>query len=165
MAVGEDSVTVLTARPGAIVVSSVTHTTCNQLIRRGIDLCRMYRRAALAVGEPGLRAVLDEDAQALAALVADLQHAVELAGGVPRTHGSWRAALRGRLVEGMARTAARRDNTWIHALAQDEASLLRAFERAIAELPEASAKVLRRQLPRLRGIHLDMHSLAGPAHS
>ena len=37
-------------------------TTCNQLIRRGIDLCRLYRHAALAVGEPGLRAVLGEEA-------------------------------------------------------------------------------------------------------
>lgn len=146
------------------MATSVTRTTCNQLIRRSIDLCRLYRHAALAVSEPGLRAVLDEDAQALAALVAELQHEVKLAGGEPRVHGSWRAALRCRLVEGMARTAARRDNTWIHALAQDESGLLRAFEQAIASLPEESAKVLRRQLPRLRGIHLDMHSLAGPAH-
>ena len=164
MAVGEDGANLLTARSGATVASSVTRTTCNQLIRRGIDLCRLYRHAALAVGEPGLRAVLDEDAQALAALVADLQHEVERAGGAPRMHGSWRAALRLRLVEGMARTAARRDNAWIYALAQDEAGLLRAFERAIAGLPEDSAMALRRQLPRLRGIHLDMHSLAGPAH-
>jgi len=162
---GEDDAILLTARAGATVVSSFIRTTCNQLIRRGIDLCRLYRHAALVVGEPGLRAVLDEDAQALAALVADLQREVALAGGAPRMHGSWRAALRLRLVEGMARTAARRDYTWIHALAQDEAGLLRAFERAIAGLPEDSAKVLRRQLPRLRGIHLDMHSLAGAAHS
>jgi uncharacterized protein (TIGR02284 family) len=162
--VGEDGTTIPTARPGAIVASSAIRTTCNQLIRRGIDLCRLYRHAALVVNEPGLRAVLDEDAQALAALVADLQHEVERTGGVPRTHGSWRAALRRQLVEGMARTATRRDNTWIHALAQDESSLLRAFERAIAGLPEDWAGILRRQLPRLRGIHLDMHSLAGPAH-
>lgn len=147
------------------MASSVTLTICNQLIRRGIDLCRLYRHAALAVGEPGLRAVLEEDAQALAALVADLQYDVELGGGVPRTHGSWRAALRCRLVDGMAHAAARRDNAWIHALVQDESGLLHAFERAIAALPEDSAKVLRRQLPRLRGIHLDMHSLAGTAHS
>jgi Domain of unknown function (DUF2383). len=163
--VGEDDTTILTARSGASVASSVIRTTCNQLIRRGIDLCRLYRHAALAVSEPGLRAVLDEDAQALAALIADLQHEVALAGGEPRLHGSWRAALRLRLVEGVAHTAARRDSTWIHALVRDESGLLRAFERAIAGLPEDSARILRRQLPRLRGIHLDMHSLAGPAHS
>lgn len=140
-------------------------TTCNQLIRRGIDLCRLYRRAAQAAGEPGLRAVLDEDAQALAAVVVELQHEVERSGGTPRTNGSWRAALRVRLVETMAHAAARRDVVWIRALAQDEAALLRAFERAIAELPEESARNLRRQLPRLRGIHLDMHNLGGAAHS
>lgn len=161
---GEDDAIILTARPGATVASSVVRTICNRLIRRGIDLCRLYRHAALVVGEPGLRAVLDEDAQALAALIADLQHEVERAGGEPRMHGSWRAALRRRLVEGVARTAARRDSAWIHALVRDESGLLRAFERAIADLPEDSARILRRQLPRLRGIHLDMHSLAGAAH-
>lgn len=140
-------------------------TTCNRLIRRGIDLCRLYRHAARAVNEPGLRAVLDEDAQALATVVAGLQHEVERSGSAPRTNGSWRAALRRRLVEAMARAAARRDNVWIHALAQDETALLRAFEHAIAELPEGSARGLRQQLPRLRGIHLDMHNLDGAAHS
>ena len=153
------------APAGANVALSVTLTTCNQLIRRGIDLCHLYRHAALAVSEPGLRAVLGEEAQALATLVAELQHEVKLAGGEPRVHGSWRAALRCRMVDGMARTAARRDNTWIHALAQDESALLRAFEHAIARLPWESAQALRRQLPRLRGIHLDMHSLGGAAHS
>lgn len=154
----------LTARSGASVATSVTRSTCNQLIRRSIDLCRLYRRAAQAVGEPGLRAVLEEDAQTFAELVADLQHEVRQAGGEPRTHGSWRATLRCRFVEGMAHAAARRDNAWIHALAQDEAGLLHAFEQAAAGLPEPSAQLLRRQLPRLRGIHLDMHSLAGSAH-
>jgi uncharacterized protein (TIGR02284 family) len=139
-------------------------TTCNQLIRRGIDLSRLYRHAARAVNEPGLRAVLDEDAQALATVVVELQHEMERAGGTPRTNGSWRAALRCRLVETMAHATARRDSIWIHALAQDESALLRAFERAIAELPEESVKSLRRQLPRLRGIHLDMHNLAGATH-
>jgi hypothetical protein len=41
--------------------------------------------------------------------------------------------------------------------------LLHAFEQAIAEAPAESALALRRQLPRLHGIHLDMHSLAGSA--
>jgi uncharacterized protein (TIGR02284 family) len=152
-------------RSGRSLAMNPTRSTCNQLIRRGIDLCRLYRRAALAVNEPGLRVVLDEDAQTLASVVAELQHAVAVAGGEPRTHGSWRAALRCRLVESMARAGARRDNTWIHALTQDESALLRAFERAITDLPEESAKGLRLQLPRLRGIHLDMHNLAGAAHS
>lgn len=144
---------------------NIIPVTCNPLIRRGIDLCRLYRHAAQAVNEPGLRAVLEEDAQVLAAVVAELQREVARAGSEPRTHGSWRAAVRGRLVESMAHASARRDGIWIQALAQDEAALLRAFERVLAELPEASVRGLRRQLPRLRGIHLDMHNLAGVAHS
>lgn len=147
------------------MASSLIHTTCNLLIRRAIDLGRLYRHAARAAGEPGLRAVLDEDAQSLAVLVAELQHEVELAGGKPCTHGSWRAALRCRMVDGMARAATRRDHTWIHALAQDEAALLHAFEHAIARLPAESVRSLRGQLPRLRGIHLDMHDLGGAAQS
>lgn len=162
----EDGVTQPTRHPiGTALAMNDTRTICNQLIRRGIDLCRLYRQAAQAVNEPGLRAVLAEDAQALASVVIELQHEVARAGKEPRTHGSWRAALRCRLVESMARAGARRDNTWIRALAQDESALLRAFERAITDLPEESAQGLRRQLPRLRGIHLDMHNLAGAAHS
>ena len=137
------------------------HTICNPLIRRGIDLCHLYRHAAAAVNEPGLRTVLEEDAQTLAAVIAELQHEVAQAGGEPRLRGSWRALLRCRLVATMAHASARRDSAWIHALAQDEAALLRAFEQALAGVPENFAKVLHRQLPRLRGIHLDMHDLIG----
>ncbi|MEO8809627.1 MAG: hypothetical protein ABI386_05230 [Rhodanobacter sp.] len=36
-----------------------------------------------------------------------------------------------------------------------------AFEEAIALLPAEPARALCRQLPRLRGIHQDMHCLAG----
>ncbi|NMW25644.1 hypothetical protein HFP05_15145, partial [Rhodanobacter denitrificans] len=52
---------------------------------------------------------------------------------------------------------------WIRVLAHGESALLHRFEQAIATAPAESALVLRRQLPRLRGIHLDMHSLAGTA--
>lgn len=142
-----------------------SRTTCNRLIRRGIDLCRLYRHAALSVSEPGLRAVLDEDAQAFAALVAELQREVERVGGAPRTRGSWWALPHGRLVDGLARLAARPDHAWIHALMREEDAMLQAFERALAGLPEESAQPLRRQLPQLRGIHLDMHNLAGAARS
>jgi len=42
--------------------------------------------------------------------------------------------------------------------------LLHLFERAtIATAPADVALVLRRQLPRLHGIHLDMHGLGGTA--
>jgi uncharacterized protein (TIGR02284 family) len=162
----EDDATHSSVRlPTATMATNSAHTTCNQLIRRCIDLHRLYRHAAQAVNEPGLRAVLGEDAQVLAAVVVELQNDVTQAGGEARRRGSWRAALRCRMVGSTARVADRQDNAWIRALAQDESALLRAFERAIAALPEDTARSLRRQLPRLRGIHMDMHSLAGAAHS
>lgn len=161
----EDDATHPSVRPAATMATNSARHTCNQLIRRCIDLHRLYRHAAQAVNEPGLRAVLGEDAQALASVVIELQHDVALAGGEARRRGSWRSALRCRLVESMARATARYDHAWIRALAQDEGTLLRAFEHAIAELPEDAARVLRRQLPRLRSVHLDMHNLAGAAHS
>ena len=42
-------------------------------------------------------------------------------------------------------------------------ALLHAFEREIARAPAELGRVLRRQLPRLYGIHLDMDTLAGTA--
>ncbi|BFI94844.1 MAG: hypothetical protein RSP_03540 [Rhodanobacter sp.] len=147
------------------MVTKSVHNTRNRLIRRCIDLCRLYRYAAQAVNELGLRAVLGEDAQALASVAAELQRDAERAGDQVRSRGSWRAALRCRLVGSTARASARHDQAWIQALAQDESALLRAFEKAIADLPEEAARSLHKQLPRLRSIHLDMHSLAGAAHS
>jgi hypothetical protein len=64
----------------------------------------------------------------------------------------------------LAQAGTHRDRVWIRALAQRESALLHAFEQAVAVAPPASAQTLRRQLPRLRGIHLDMHSLTGAAH-
>ena len=63
----------------------------------------------------------------------------------------------------LVHVATRPESAWIRALAHHETALLRAFEQAIAAAPANSALALRRQLPRLRGIHLDMHSLAGSA--
>lgn len=142
-----------------------THRICNPLIRRGLDLCRLYRYAARAVSEPGLRAVLDEDAQALAALVGEWQSVVASRGGEPPRQGSWRVPLRCRLLDGMARIETRRDYTWILALTRDEAGLLQRCEQAIAALPPDVARQLQQQLPRLRGIDLDMHSLVGSLRS
>lgn len=143
------------------MASRSTRNICNPLIRQGLDLCRLYRHAAKAVREPGLRAVLDEDAQALAAVVCEWQDVVMRSGGEPLRQGSWRAALRCRLVDGMSRLETRRDYAWILALTRDEAGLLQRCERAIAQLPAEAARPLQQQLPRLRGIDLDMHSLAG----
>jgi uncharacterized protein (TIGR02284 family) len=136
--------------------------TYNTLIRRSIDLRRMYRHAAASC-EPGLRMVLGENAQTLDLLIADLQTQLRVGGGKPYEHGSWRGAARRYAAGWLVHTAARHDNAWIRALGRHESALLQAFEQAIAALPAESALALRRQLPRLRGIHLDMGSLAGSA--
>jgi len=137
-------------------------SACNALIRHSIDLCRLYRHAATAC-EPGLRMVLNDNAHTLDLLVADLQAQLRDRGARPCRHGSWRGAVRRHLAGWLMRAAARRDSAWIRLLAHDESGLLRRFEQAIAAGPAESALVLRRQLPRLRGIHLDMHSLGGTA--
>ncbi|MFZ0870435.1 MAG: DUF2383 domain-containing protein [Rhodanobacter sp.] len=137
-------------------------STYNTLIRRSIDLRRLYRHAAASC-EPGLRMVLGENAQTLDLLIADLQAQLRACGGKPYEHGSWRGAARRYVAGWLVHTAARRDSAWIRALVHHESALLQTFEQAIAALPAESALVLRRQLPRLRGIHLDMGSLAGSA--
>lgn len=135
---------------------------CNALIRRSIDLRQLYRHAATAC-EPGLRMVLNDNARTLDLLIADLQAQLRTRGGKPCGHGSWHGTVHRHLAGWLTRAAARRDSAWIRVLAHDERALLHRFEQAIATAPTASALVLRRQLPRLRGIHLDMHSLAGTA--
>jgi len=52
------------------------------------------------------------------------------------------------------------DHAWIGLLQRHEACLLRAFEWRIDHAPAETAKVLCGQLPRLRGIHLDMCGLS-----
>ncbi|MFC5436444.1 DUF2383 domain-containing protein [Rhodanobacter umsongensis] len=141
----------------------VSSSTCNALIRRSIDLRRLYRHAAAAC-EPGVRVVLNENVQALDLLIADLQAQGRAGGGTPSCHGSWRGTASRHLASWLAHADTHRDRVWIRALAHHESALLRAFEQAIEVEPPGSAQTLQRQLPRLRGIHLDMHSLTGTAH-
>ncbi|MDE1894053.1 MAG: hypothetical protein KGJ96_09180 [Xanthomonadaceae bacterium] len=135
---------------------------CNALIRRSIDLGQLYRHAA-AASEPGMRLVLNDNAQTLDLLIADLQAQLRAAGGKPHGGGSWRGAVQCRLAAWLLRLAARPEGAWLRLLAHRESALLHRFERAIAALPTETARGLMRQLPRLHGIHMDMHSLAGPA--
>lgn len=139
---------------------SLPVSTCHALIRSSIDLRQLYRHAATAC-EPGLRMVLNDNAHTLDLLVADLQAPLAECGARPCRRGSWRGVVHRHLAGWLMRIAARRDHAWIHLLAHHEGMLLRRFEQAIAAAPAES--VLRRQLPRLRGIHLDMHSLGGTA--
>jgi len=134
----------------------------NALIRRSIDLRSLYRHAAASC-EPGLGMVLGENAQTLGLLIADLQEHQRISGIKPYAHGSWRGTARRYAAGWLVHATARRDTAWIRELAHHESALLHAFERAIAVLPPESARVLRRQLPRLNGIHLDMGSLVGSA--
>ena len=137
------------------------------LIRHSVDLCRLYRRAATAAREPGLRIVLNENAQTLMLVVADLQAQQHGAGArdpAARQRGTWRGTLRAQWAARLPHSASRTDNDWIRTLARHEVRLLHLFERAtIATAPADVALVLRRQLPRLHGIHLDMHGLGGAA--
>ncbi len=136
-------------------------STCHALTRRSIDLRQLYRHAA-RVCEPGLRMVLSDNARTLDLLIADLQ-AQSRAGGRACLRGSWRGVVHRHLVGWLVHAAGRRDQAWLRVLAHGESNLLHRFEHAIAIAPPAPALVLRRQLPRLLGIHLDMHSLAGTA--
>jgi uncharacterized protein (TIGR02284 family) len=140
----------------------VPQSIYNDLIRRSIDLRRLYRHAA-SICEPGLRMVLGENAQTLDLLIADMQEPLLADGGSLRKRGSWLGTLRRRTTGLLLRAAPHRDHAWIHALAHQESALLRAFEQAIAVVPAESKPDLRRQLPRLRNIHLDMHNLGGTA--
>lgn len=149
---------------GAAMPLHPPQATCNALIRRSIDLQLLYRHAA-ARCEPGLRMVLGENVNTLELLITDLQAQLRASGCVPCEHGSWRGVVQRHVSGWLVRTDARHDGAWIHVLSPHESALLHAFEQAIAGMPAESALVLRRQLPRLHGIHLDMHSLAGGARS
>ena len=138
------------------------NAVCNDLIRRSIDLRTLYRHAAAAC-EPGLRMVLSENAQTLDLLITDMQAQILTNGEKPRLRGSRLGVVKQQAADLLVRVATHRDHAWLQALAHDESALLHAFEDAIAAASAGSALVLRRQLPRLRNIHLDMHNLGGTA--
>lgn len=132
----------------------------NALIRRSIDLRALYRDAAAQAQEPGLRAVLGENAATLDQLIVELQAQIRSSGATPVAHGRVGGHAQRQLAAWLLASAPHRDQAWIRRLARNEAALLQAFERGIERAPADTALVLRRQLPRLHGIHLDMHSLA-----
>jgi uncharacterized protein (TIGR02284 family) len=142
-------------------VSLTPRYLCNGLIRRSIELRVLYRHAASQVSEPGLRTVLDEEAQSLDQVIAELQaqmrkHAVEPATR-SRMIGRAQQRLDALLVRGMPRG----DDAWIRLLARKEQRLLKTFERVLSRVAMGEMNAtLHRQLPRLQSIDLDMHSLA-----
>ncbi|WP_458070328.1 PA2169 family four-helix-bundle protein [Rhodanobacter sp. BL-MT-08] len=142
--------------------STLPQSTYNTLIQRSIDLLNLYRRAASSC-EPGLKVILDENAQTLDAMITDLQTQLRASGGNPSSAGTLRGALRRHIAGSLNRVASHRDVAWIRELSDGESGLLRAFETVVSQLPPESALALRRQLPRLNNIHLDMDNLAGTA--
>jgi uncharacterized protein (TIGR02284 family) len=139
-------------------VSLAPQHLCNALIRRSIELRALYRHAAAEVSEPGLRSVLDENAQTLEQLIDELQAQVRVLAGLPATRSRWISAARRRL-DMLLHGVPRSDDAWIRVLAREESALLHAFERALTVKTDGMAPTLHRQLLRLNAIHLDMHSL------
>jgi uncharacterized protein (TIGR02284 family) len=142
-------------------VSLTPRYLCNGLIRRSIELRALYRHASAQVSEPGLRTVLDEEAQSLDQVIAELQahmrkHAVE-----PATRSRVIGLATQRFDALLVRGLPRGDDAWIRLLARKEQRLLKTFERALGRVAMGEMNAtLHRQLPRLQSIDLDMHSLA-----
>jgi hypothetical protein len=143
-------------------VSRVPARLASKLIRRSIELRSMYRLAASQVGEPGLRTVLQENAVTLDQVVNEL-----LAQHKASTHVDQQnppLSVSHSLSQWWATHAAHHgDGAWIRQLARREAAFLAVFEQAIVICDGELELVLRRQMPRLRGIDLDMHGLTKAA--
>jgi uncharacterized protein (TIGR02284 family) len=142
-------------------VSLESRYLCNGLIRRSIELRALYRHAAVQVSEPGLRTVLDEEAQSLTHVIGELQAQMRKHDVTPVTRSRMLGDARRHFDTWLLRASPRSDDAWIRLLARHEQGLLRAFERVVARVaPGEVTTALHRQLPRLQSIHLDMHSLA-----
>ncbi len=107
---------------------------CNGLIRRSIELRALYRHAAAQVNEPGLRSVLDEEAQSLNEVIAELQAQMRRSDSTPVTRSRMIGVARRRLDLWLLRGIPRSDDAWIRLLARHEQSLLRAFERVLVRV-------------------------------
>lgn len=133
----------------------------NALIRRCIDLQQLCRQAAGHVAEPGLRAVLEENAAALDRLILDLQMQLAARGGRPPTQGRMGDTLARALAASWPMHAsAHRDARWIASLAHCEALLQQAFERSCEAAAPDCLAMLDALRPRLESLHLDIDGLA-----
>jgi len=145
-------------------VSLIPRYLCNGLIRRSIELRTLYRHASAQVSEPGLRTVLNEEAQSLDQVITELQAQMRRHALTSATRGRMIGAVRRRFDALLLRGLPRSDDAWIRLLARSEQRLLRAFERVLGRLgPGEMTTTMLRQLPRLQLIDLDMHSLAKAA--
>lgn len=135
----------------------------NALIRRSIDLRRLYQHVARRVAEPGLRSVLQENAAALELLILDLQMQSAARGGRPATQGRLVGPLERMLATWWARGLPVHDPQWIRLLAWREGALLQAFDDALHLAPIEAAVTLGVTRSRLQAVHLDMDCLAATA--
>lgn len=133
------------------------------LLRRSSSLRRLYGHAA-GVSEPGLRLVLNENASTLDLLITDLQAQRRADGLAAATASDWRDTTHRSLTSWLMHATPRSGSGWIQLLSHRERALLQAFELAIAEAAPPAASALRRQLPRLHSIQLDLDTLAGITH-
>ncbi|MDQ6646513.1 MAG: hypothetical protein M3Y93_04660 [Pseudomonadota bacterium] len=139
-----------------------TQAGIRSLVRRAVKLRGLYLHAA-DVSEPGLRVILRENAGTLALLVVDLQAQLHSIGIKISAQGRWRGSTRRQLSTWLLHAMPKNGIAWIRLLAHHESALLQAFEQAIVDASPELALALRRQLPRLHGIHLDMDCLTGTA--
>jgi uncharacterized protein (TIGR02284 family) len=114
----------------------------------------------MEVREPGLRTILEENAHSLSQLIDEMQAQMRLAKGEPATAEHSLDAARRSLSLSITRAITHGDDAWIRRLSRYEARMCRCFDRALESAPAEMIAVLHRQVPRLRAIHLDMHSLA-----
>lgn len=150
----------LATRAQVALPPPAAHAVWRDLIQRSIDLHQMYQ-SALGACEPGLRTVLEDNVQTLALLIGELQARDGAGDESPCDHGSWRGTARRQLSSWLIRAMTRQNRAWLRTLAQQGTDLLESFEVSIAQLPAESARILCRQLPRLRDMCQDMHCLVG----
>ncbi|SFW74793.1 PA2169 family four-helix-bundle protein [Luteibacter sp. UNCMF366Tsu5.1] len=133
----------------------------NGLIRRVIADRDLYLQAARGVREPGLKAILDESADALTAIAKELQGQVSAAGMRPATAGGPMSGVRRTIMEASVKLSHDPDVTYIRTLEQMERRLLDAFLRL--ESTSGDRAMVGRHIARLRLLHLDMTNLGSAA--
>jgi uncharacterized protein (TIGR02284 family) len=133
----------------------------NGLIRRVIADRDLYRQAARGVREPGLKAILEESADALTAIAGELQLQVTSTGARPATAGGPLSGVRRTMMEASVKLSHDPDVTYIRTLEQMERRLLDAFLKL--EATSGDRALVGRHIARLRLLHLDMMHLGGAA--
>jgi len=111
------------------------------------------------VREPGLKAILQESADSLTAIAAELQGEVTATGGRPAMAGGPMSGVRRSMMEASAKLSSDPDVTYIRTLELMERRLLDAFLRL--ESSSGDRAVVGRHIARLRLLHLDMIHMGG----